>query len=74
MSGPACVRCGKRLRPMYAVTYERVETPNAAGGVDVATVTTRTARVTGYGYLGHGHFCTQSCGYLWAVTKIRQRR
>jgi hypothetical protein len=69
---PTCAFCGKRLRPLYETREVRVDSVNALGENDHRSHTEKTGKIRGFGYLAKGHFCTQWCGWSWAVECIEK--
>jgi hypothetical protein len=82
---PNCMWCGTSLRAHYETIRRTVQTPNPNAGMkyslgagtsftvpdfDTAFVMEKTGKIEGYGYMRESLFCTQSCGYQWAVNRL----
>lgn len=70
---PRCVKCNKALAPQHRPEFRQVQSPNAEGGLDLKTIEVRGA-LLGYGYAATGFFCTLTCGYWYAVDRLREAK
>ena len=71
MSTDVCRQCGKKLKPTYVYRSVRKESLNADGSTGFLTLYELTGEIRGYGYASAGFFCTQTCGWKWAVAQSK---
>lgn len=62
MSRPNCKQCGKPLRKSFWLDWPD-SSPGPIG-----------KEFEGYGFMGNDHFCSKTCGYLWAVNFQDKRK
>jgi hypothetical protein len=69
---PRCRHCDRALLAIYANDRVSSESVQAEDG-SLGTRTTRSrGHLLGYGYSATNYFCSLTCGWSWAVCRIRQ--
>jgi hypothetical protein len=58
-------KCGL-LRPIYGKWAEDIPEKNRLTEDELNFV------LTGYGFQDYNHFCSESCGFFWALDRVRE--
>lgn len=64
-----CWKCGKKLKPCYSMTFRRPQGDEITRGVPYVN---EVVGLHGFGAYGNNFFCTNTCGFKWALYTARK--